>query len=171
MQEPIISEPVWGCVQELHKTKRRYTKSGKTSLFSGLVHCHDCGAKLHFYALQSVKHGQEFFRCASCKGGRGKFTVHYNRDKVLEQVVLEAIENLSDLVRCYEWVFLYLIERQKAVGIQEKTRHLEHMLEANRNRVKAIDNAIANEHRGQNLRRLLHEVDRQLRIQTEAVGG
>ena len=143
MQEPIISEAMWERVQELRKTKRRYTKSGNTSLFSGLVYCPDCGAKLHFYAPQNVKSGQEFFRCASYKGGRGKCTVHYIRDKVLEQVVLEAIENLSDFVRCYEWVFLYLIERQKTVGIQENTRHLERTLEANRSRVKAIDKAIA----------------------------
>ena len=68
---------------------------------------------------------------------------HYIRNSVLEQVVLEAIENLSDFVRCYEWMFLYLIERQKVVGLQENTRHLERTLEANRSRVKAIDNAIA----------------------------
>ena len=47
-QEPIISENTWLRAQELRANKRRNTKTGRTSLFSGLVYCADCGAKLHF---------------------------------------------------------------------------------------------------------------------------
>ena len=53
MQEPIISEEDWLKVQELRKNKRRPTKTGRTSLISGLVICPDCGAKLHFCASKS----------------------------------------------------------------------------------------------------------------------
>ena len=48
MQEPIISEEQWLRVQELRQHRRRPTSTGSTSLFSGLVYCPDCGAKLHF---------------------------------------------------------------------------------------------------------------------------
>lgn len=47
-QEAIIDENTWLRVQELRKNKRRPTATGKTSLFSGLVFCADCGSKLHF---------------------------------------------------------------------------------------------------------------------------
>lgn len=71
MQEPIISEEQWLRVQELRKHRRRPTATGRTSLFSGLVYCPDCGAKLHFCAAKSLKRNQEFWRCSNYKDGRG----------------------------------------------------------------------------------------------------
>lgn len=76
-QEAIIDENTWLRVQELRKNKRRPTATGKTSLFSGLVFCADCGSKLHFCAAKSLKANQEFFRCANYKSGRGECTIHY----------------------------------------------------------------------------------------------
>ena len=70
-QEAIIDENVWLRVQELRKNKRRPTKTNRKSLFSGLVFCADCKAKLHFCAAKSLKRNQEFFRCANYKDGRG----------------------------------------------------------------------------------------------------
>ena len=51
-QEAIIDENTWLRVQELRKNKRRITKSGRTSLFSGLIFCADCGSKLYFLRSQ-----------------------------------------------------------------------------------------------------------------------
>lgn len=65
MQDPIISEEDWLSVPELRKNRRRPTATGKTSLFSGLVFCADCGSKLHFCDAKSLKPNQEFFRCAN----------------------------------------------------------------------------------------------------------
>lgn len=42
----IIGQAQWDRVQELRKNKRRPTKTGKHNIFSGLVECADCGAKL-----------------------------------------------------------------------------------------------------------------------------
>ena len=65
----------------MHKNKRRPTTTGRTSLFSGLVYCPDCGAKLHFAAAKSITRQQEHFRCANYKSGRGDCQVHFIRDK------------------------------------------------------------------------------------------
>ena len=88
MQEPIISEKQWLRVQELREHRRRPTKTGRTSLFSGLVYCPDCGAKLHFAAAKSITRNQEHFRCSNYKSGRGKCTVHFIRDVVLERIAV-----------------------------------------------------------------------------------
>nr|WP_238456521.1 recombinase family protein [Desulfotruncus arcticus] len=42
----IIEQVQWDRVQELRKNKRRPTKTGRTSMFSGLLYCADCGEKL-----------------------------------------------------------------------------------------------------------------------------
>jgi predicted subunit of tRNA(5-methylaminomethyl-2-thiouridylate) methyltransferase len=144
MQEAIISDIVWERVQELRKNKRRPTATGRKSLFSGLVFCPDCGAKLHFCAAKSLRRDQEFFRCANYKDGRGKCSIHYIRDVVLEKIVLEAVSDLADFVRCYEPVFLYMMAKKNTVGRQSDIQSLRNSLEAGRKRAKAIDKAIAN---------------------------
>ena len=43
--EPIIDEETWNTVQRIRNNKRRPTKTGKQSIFSGHLFCKDCGAK------------------------------------------------------------------------------------------------------------------------------
>ena len=99
-----ISEELWLRVQELRQHRRRPTATGRTSLFSGLVFCPDCGAKLHFAAAKSMTRNQEHFRCSNYKSGCGECTVHYIRDVVLERIVLEAIRSSG---HCYVKVDIY----------------------------------------------------------------
>ena len=90
-QDAIITEDLWLRVQELRQHKRRPTSTGRTSLFSGLIYCPDCGAKLHFAAAKSMTRQQEHFRCSNYKSGRGECQIHFIRDIVLERIVYEAI--------------------------------------------------------------------------------
>ena len=138
-QEPIVSENTWLRAQELRANKRRNTKTGRTSLFSGLVYCADCGAKLHFCAAKSLKKNQEFFRCSNYKDGRGSCSIHFIRDVVLETIVKEAIAELADFVRCYEPVFLYL-QAQKNDEFQEnKVKKLKARIESSKRRIADLD--------------------------------
>ena len=138
-QEPIISENTWLRAQELRANKRRNTKTGRTSLFSGLVYCADCGAKLHFCAAKSLKKNQEFFRCSNYKDGRGSCSIHFIRDIVLETIVKETISELADFVRCYEPVFLYL-QAQKNDKFQEnKVKKLKATIESSKRRIADLD--------------------------------
>lgn len=41
-------------IQTMIETKQRSTKAGRSSLFSGLVYCADCGAKLHFLRYKEL---------------------------------------------------------------------------------------------------------------------
>lgn len=142
MQEPIISEELFDRVQELRSHKRRNTKTGRKSLFAGLLFCPDCGAKLHFCASKSLKANQEFYRCANYNSGRGTCEIHYIRNVVLEQIVAEAVGSLADFVRCYESVFLYLIARNSDAARQSDIQKLKQTIATNERRIKAIDKAI-----------------------------
>ena len=142
MQEPIISEDIWLRVQELRKSRRRTTATGRTSLFSGLVYCPDCGSKLHFCASKSLRRDQEFFRCANYKDGRGSCKIHFIRDVVLEKVVLEAVRNLADFVKCHEPVFLYMLARKNDAMRQQERKRLERVIERGTRRISEIDKLI-----------------------------
>ena len=141
-QEAIIDEDTWLRVQELRENKRRPTATGRTSLFSGLVYCPDCGSKLYFCAAKSLRKDQEFFRCANYKSGRGECTIHFIRDVVLQKIVLEAVGELADFVRCYEPVFLYLIARNSAKGRKQEMKDLKLEIEADRRRIEELDRLI-----------------------------
>lgn len=142
MQEAIISEEQWLRVQELREHRRRPTKTGRTSLFSGLVYRPDCGAKLHFCAAKSLKRNQEFWRCSNYKSGRGECTIHYIRDEVLERIVLEAVSNLADFVRCYEPVFLYMLAKKNNAMRQKEYKRLQQAVENSTKRIAEIDRLI-----------------------------
>ncbi len=138
-QEAIISENTWLRVQELRKSKRRNTATGRKSLFSGLVYCPDCGSKLHFCASKSLKKNQEFWRCSSYKNGRGTCTIHYIRDVVLEAIVKEAISELADFVHCYNSAFLYLIAEKKGVEVINLEKSLRAKTGNARQRISDLD--------------------------------
>ena len=142
MQEPIISEEQWLSVQELRKHRRRPTATGRASLFSGLVYCPDCGAKLHFCAAKSLKRNQEFWRCSNYKDGRGTCQIHYIRDVVLERIVLEAISSLADFVKCHEPVFLYMLAKKTNAMRQKEHKRLEQAVEQGTKRIAEIDRLI-----------------------------
>ena len=142
-QESIIDENTWLRVQELRKSKRRNTKTGRRSMFSGLVYCPDCGSKLHFCASKSLKRNQEFFRCANYKDGRGSCQTHYIRDVVLQQIVLAAVSSLSDFMRCYEPVFFLLLAKQNQAAQQKELQATRVRLEQSKKRVVEIDRVIS----------------------------
>lgn len=142
MQEPIISEEQWLRVQELRKHRRRPTATGRTSLFSGLVYCYDCGAKMHFAAAKSMTRNQEHFRCSNYKSGSGECTVHYIRDVVLEKIVFEAISSLAGFVKCHETVFLYMLAKKTNAMRQKEHRKLQQAVEQGTRRIAEIDRLI-----------------------------
>lgn len=142
MQEAIIPEEQWLRVQELRKNKRRPTKTGRTSLFSGLVYCYDCKAKMHFAAAKSMTRKQEHFRCSRYKSGRGECSMHYIRDTVLETLVLEAVSDLADFARCYEPVFLYMLAKKNNAMRQKEFQRLEKAVDSGTKRIAEIDRLI-----------------------------
>ena len=142
MQEPIIPENVWERVQELRQNKRRGTATNRTSLFSGLVFCADCGAKLHFCAAKSLREDQEFFRCYNYKSGRGKCQIHYIRNVVLDKIVREAVSDISDFVRCYEHTFMSIVEKRNCAGRENDIQVLNATIINDNKRIKEIDRKI-----------------------------
>lgn len=142
MQEAIISEEEWLRVQELREHRRRPTKTGRASLFSGLVYCYDCKSQMHFAAAKSMTRNQEHFRCSKYKSGRGECSVHYIRDVVLERLVLEVISDLADFVRCFEPVFLYMLAKKNNAMRQKEYKRLQQAVESGTKRIAEIDRLI-----------------------------
>ena len=68
--------------------------------------------------------------------------MHYIRDIILERLVLEAVSDLSDFVRCYEPVFLYLLAKKNNAMRQKEYQKLQQAVENGTRRIAEIDRLI-----------------------------
>ena len=107
VHEPIIERAVFEQVQQKRgKMRKRQTKDGERSMFSGLLVCADCGSNLHFHFNQGNPE-IKYFNCSNYKGNRGTCgSTHYVRVDFLEQVVLGEIRRLTKYAGLYEDDFL-----------------------------------------------------------------
>ena len=61
---------------------------------------------------------------------------------LLERLVLEAVSDLSDFVRCYEPVFLYLLAKKNNAMRQKEYQQLKQAVENGTKRIAEIDRLI-----------------------------
>ena len=79
----IIEQEVFDKVQEIRKQRHRRTKTGKSSLFSGMVYCADCGAKMRYCTTNYFEKRQDHFVCANYRSNTGSCSAHFIRAVVL----------------------------------------------------------------------------------------
>ena len=141
-QEAIIDEDTFNRVQELRDSRRRNTATGRESLFSGLLYCADCKSKLYFCAAKSIKPEQEFHRCSAYKENRGSCSIHFIREVVLREAILELVKRVALFIQQYEAVFLYMYAKKHNITKEVNTRNMKATIERNKRRIKELDKLI-----------------------------
>ena len=114
----IIDRETFALVQNLRQHRRRPTRTGAVSMFSGLLYCADCGSKLGYSATNNYKREQAYFFCSGYRKNTDLCSAHYIREKVVEQLVLEGLQRLLWYVQVYEKQFAQ--EQMERFGLQEK---------------------------------------------------
>lgn len=180
MQEAIIPEELWVRVHELRSHKHRQTRTGSTSIFSGLVFCADCGKKMYFIDTRRQRPNSLHFVCSGYKAGRHGCSSHYIREEVLKRIVLENISRFADFVRSYESVFMCFLEQRQAKTRSVDLKRMKRAVENNKKRIDEIDLLIEHiyednvkgkltDERFMTMSRKLEEEQRSLKAETEAV--
>ena len=141
--QPAIIEPgQWERVQELRSNKRRLTKLGKTSIFSGLVYCADCGAKLYFCASRSYTETQNHFVCSNYKSNTGSCKIHYIREVTLYKRVLECIQRTLTYVQLFRDDFIHEMLLQDEASRKAELTQKQSALSAAKRRMDELDRII-----------------------------
>ncbi len=138
--EPIIDEYTWNIAQELRNNRKKPTKSGKKSIFSGLLFCNDCGKKMYFQSPVTDTKAKDHYRCSSYKNDTSVCTSHYISDKVLQVIVLENIQRVVAYMKNFEDLF---IKEQLAKSTQDELKQIsknKKELEQAKKRIVEIDN-------------------------------
>ena len=124
--EAIIDKETFEIVQKIRSGKRRPTKMGDMPMFSGLLYCADCGSKMTFHRQMAQSAEKHNFVCSNYRHNSKSCTMHYIRNVVVEQIVLENLKEVIRYVSDYEDEFVQMVmdtdmrQRNKESEYQEK---------------------------------------------------
>ena len=135
----IIDESVFEKVQIIRQNRHRKTKTGKSSMFSGMLYCADCGEKMYFCASNNSKFEQSFFECFVHHKHRDKCKVHFIRSVVLEDLVQTHMNAVVSYVIRYEQHFRKVMTEKLQVESEEKLRVWKKQFLQNEKRIAELD--------------------------------
>ncbi len=138
--EPIIDEYTWNIARQLRNNRKERAKSGKKSIFSGLLFCYDCGKKMYFQSPVTDLKNKDHYRCSNYKHDTSACSSHYISDDALQSIVLENIQRVVSYMKDYEDLF---IQEQLAKSTQDELKQIsknKKELERAKNRIIEIDN-------------------------------
>ena len=138
-QPAVIEKGQWERVQELRKNKRRPTKTGRTSMFSGLLYCADCGAKMRYCTTNYFERRQDHFVCANYRSNTGSCSAHFIRAVVLEELVWRHMEAVISYVSRYEAHFRAVMEERLKLSTGEAIRVRRKKLAQDEKRLAELD--------------------------------
>ena len=136
--EPIIAEDVFEKVQEIRQQRHRKTKSGRTSMFSGLVFCSDCGEKLYYGATNNGKVEGAFFDCSLHWKHKDKCGTHFIRESVLNRMVLRHIQLVTGYILHHREHFISVMGQKMRVESAERIQISRKQLERNEKRISEL---------------------------------
>ncbi len=133
----IVDRETFSLVQNLRQHRRRPTRTGIVSMFSGLLYCADCGSKLGYSATNNYKREQAFFFCSAYRGNSDVCSAHFIREKVVEELVLEGLQRLLWYIQVYEKWFAQ--EQMERFGLQEKKALTAKRRELDKAKVRVVE--------------------------------
>ena len=136
--EAIIDPEVFERVQEIRQHRHRQTRTGKSSIFSGLVFCADCKGKLYFCSSRTFKPNQDFFECSTYRSSNTRCRGHYIRAVVLEQLVLKHIQFVTNHVLRYEDHFREMMIRAREQASTEQLKNCQAQISKDEKRISEL---------------------------------
>jgi DNA invertase Pin-like site-specific DNA recombinase len=137
--EPVVDRAIWERVQVLRQNKRRPQKSGRTSIFSGLLFCADCNSKLYFCTCQRFKDTQNFYVCSKYRKGLGECTGHYIRETTVYNLVLEHVRCVLSDAAQNENEFLAAMQSEAAQQARRESASRRRTVEKNKLQIAELD--------------------------------
>ncbi len=137
--EAIIEEETFNKVQIIREKRHRRTKTGKSSIFSGLIYCHDCGARINYCTTKDFESRQDFFECSAHHKNKSACKTHFIRAEVLERLVWEHLKEVISFVYCHEPYFREYMKRVSESVSKQELNSLKKQLSLAENRIAEID--------------------------------
>ncbi len=136
---PIIDMETFEKVQKIRESRHRRTKTGKSSIFSGLMYCYDCGDKMYYCTTSGFDASQDFFECTAHHKNKKECKTHFIRCGILENLVWQHLSSVISYVYRYEGFFREYMKNVTESISREELKSLRKQLSQAERRIKEID--------------------------------
>lgn len=137
-----VDRDTFKLVQKIREGRHRQTRTGKVSIFSGLVFCEDCGQKMYYQSGKKDRRDPPHFMCSSYSKNPDTCTSHYIGEKTLTNLVLESMRRVFLNIQAFEKEF---VRKQVESYDSDKKKELtakRRELEKAKKRIAEIDKLI-----------------------------
>lgn len=138
----IVDRDTFKLVQKIREGRHRQTRTGKVSIFSGLVFCEDCGQKMYYQSGKKDRRDPPNFMCSSYSKNPDTCTSHYIGERTLTNLVLESMRRVFLNIQAFEKEF---VRKQVESYDSDKKKELtakRRELEKAKKRIAEIDKLI-----------------------------
>lgn len=142
--EAIIDRDTFDTVQKLREgVRRRISIDGEMSIFSGLLYCADCGAKMYLNRHRGSE--KDAFNCASYRKEKERTcTSHYITLHAIEDIVLYDLQRVLGMAKGRETEFVSMLqEKNKRMTKSDLSEKAKECDEAEK-RIAVLDRIIQN---------------------------
>ena len=144
--EAIIDQDTFDTVQRLRESKRRPTRLGEMSVFSGLLFCADCGKKMYLNRCKEYKqYDKARFVCGTYRKGTAKnrgCTAHSITLDAVEQIVLADLQRVLAMAKTNEKEFVELLQSNYNKEAKRDLTAKSKEFDESERRIKELDRII-----------------------------
>ena len=133
--EPLVAKETWDIVQDIRTHKRRRANMAEQNMFSGLVHCTDCGGTMVLHRAHTMNAVKNNFMCSTYKKfGKEECSAHYLREIHLAAIVMDDLLRVTHFARQQEALFIQYINQKNNAETRREIERLQRELELMRRR-------------------------------------
>lgn len=141
-QEAIIDQDTYDTVQRIRQNKRRPSKMGEMSIFSGLVYCADCGKKMYLCRCTTMQQ-KEYFNCSTYrKKSKNLCSSHQITVEAVEQIVLTDIRKVLSYTKDHKQELLEQLRHNDEIKNKQLLSAQRRELEESERRILTLDKLI-----------------------------
>ena len=144
--EAIIDRETYDTVQRLREAKRRPTRMGEMSVFSGMLFCSDCGNRLYLNRCNVHRsYTKDVFVCATYRkgtAGRRGCTSHSITLEATEKIVLTDLQRVLSMAKANEKEFAELLRASKSKETKRDLSSKTKKYEEAEKRIATLDRII-----------------------------
>ena len=140
--DPIVDQETFDIVQRIRAGRRKMTPTGEPSMLSGMLYCPDCGMKMYQARMRSRKPPIDYFVCSSYRKIRNGCTRHSVRNDLVEEILLDALRNVTTYAREHEDKFVEQVAKKSRAEVEKTIRDAKKELEQAQSRMRKLDTII-----------------------------
>jgi len=136
--EAIVDQETFDAAQKLRKVKRRTNDYGEANPLTGIVHCADCGRRMHNH-----RRSTDSYECSTYNISKKRYdtqcSMHFIRTEVLRELVLDSIRQICGYVKENQAEFIEIVRAESILRHGEAAKSQKKTIAKNQRRIAELD--------------------------------